>query len=176
MDYRLSVKGFDFTNAMTTYLEKRLEKIDRVLNDSVHLEIKFEKDATNFVGKFSVHYLGKDLIVTEQDPDIYTVIDKLSDAFEKKIKREKDYVRPRHKSNNKGLGKTFTEEMPIKKEQDKISSIKRLGLMITSVEEALEQMEVMNHEFFLFRNMDTDEINLILKRHDGTLILYEFVE
>ncbi|SHH29483.1 ribosome hibernation-promoting factor, HPF/YfiA family [Thermosipho atlanticus] len=176
MDYRISVKGFDFTNAMKNYLEKRLEKIDRFLEDNAHIEIKFEKDAVNFVGKFMIHYLGKDIIVTESDTDIYVVIDKLSDSFEKKLKREKDYVRPSHKANVKGLGETFADEMPEEELNEKIVAVKRVNLMITSIDEAIAQMEIMKHEFFVFRNMDTNEINMLIKGRDGKLVLYEFEE
>jgi putative sigma-54 modulation protein len=177
MDYKVSSKGFDFTKAMESYLEKRLEKIDRFLEDNVHIDIKFEKDAVNFIGKMIARYLGKDVVVTESDPDIYIVIDKLSDAFEKKLKREKDYVRPRHKANFKGLGETFVDEMPGDEElNEKIVAVKRISMMIASLDEAIQQMELMNHEFFLFRNMDTNEINLLLKGKDGKLVLYEFEE
>ncbi|MDN5324410.1 MAG: putative sigma-54 modulation protein [Thermosipho sp. (in: thermotogales)] len=177
MDFKVSTKGFVFTTAMENYLEKRLEKVDRFLEDNVHIDIKFEKDAINYIGKMLARYLGKDIVVTESDPDIYVVIDKLTDAFEKKLKREKEYVRPRHKANNKGLGETFVEEMPEDEElNEKIVSVKRVNLMISSIDEAIAQMEVMNHEFFVFRNMDTNEINMLIKGKDGKLVLYEFVE
>ncbi|MBO8139287.1 MAG: ribosome-associated translation inhibitor RaiA [Thermosipho sp. (in: Bacteria)] len=177
MDFRISSKGFDFTNAMKNYLEKRLEKIDRFLENNVHIDIKFEKDAINYIGKMIVRYLGKDIVVSESDPDIYVVIDKLSDSFEKKLKREKDYVRPRHKANYKGLGETFVDEMPeVEELNEKIVAVKRVNMMITSVDEAIDQMEIMNHEFFVFRNMETNEINMLLKGKDGKLVLYEFEE
>ncbi|MBO8160901.1 MAG: ribosome-associated translation inhibitor RaiA [Thermosipho sp. (in: Bacteria)] len=176
MDYRVATKGFNFTDAMESYLEKRLEKIDRFLEDNVHLEIKFEKDAVNYVGKFMVHYLGKDIVVTETDPDIYVVIDRLSDSFEKKLKREKDYVRPRHKANFKGLGETMVDEMPEEEVSEKVIGVKRVNLMITSVDEAIDQMDIMKHEFFVFRNMETNEINMLIKTKDGKLVLYEFEE
>ncbi|WP_126992815.1 ribosome hibernation promotion factor [Thermosipho globiformans] len=176
MDYRVSAKGFDLTNAVKNYIEKRFQKVDRVLEDEVHLDIKLEKDATSFIGKAMMHYLGKDLVVTETSDDIYNLIDILSDAFEKKLKREREYARTRNKSNLKGLGEVFTDEMPVEESKEKISSVKRVNLMITSVEEAIAQMEVMNHEFFVFRNMETDEINMLIKGKDGKFVLYEFQE
>ncbi|APT71845.1 30S ribosomal protein S30 [Thermosipho affectus] len=176
MDFRVSTKGVEITDAIKNYLEKRLEKVDRVIEDNVHLDIKFEKDSSEYVGKIMVHYLGKDIIVSEKSMDIYNLIDILTDSFEKKIKREKDYVRPTHKANNKGLGEIFKDEMPEGEKDEKISNVKRVNLMITSLEEAIAQMEVMNHEFFVFRNMETNEINMLLRLKNGKFILYEFQE
>ena len=104
------------------------------------------------------------------------MIDNLVDSFERKLKREKEYVQSKNKANSKGLGEVFKEEMPKEESKEKISAVKRIGLMITSLEEAIAQMEVMNHEFFVFRNMETDEINLLLRGKDGKFVLYEFQE
>ncbi|ABR30158.1 30S ribosomal protein S30 [Thermosipho melanesiensis] len=176
MEYRISTKGVETTEALKNYLEKRLEKIDRVVEDNVRLDVKLEKDSSEYVGKIMVHYLGKDLVVSEKSTDVYNLIDLLTDSFEKKIKRERDYVRPTHKANVKGLGEVFKEEMPEEITEEKISNVKRVNLMITSLEEAIAQMDVMNHEFFVFRNMETNEINMLIKGKNGGYVLYEFQE
>lgn len=173
MNYRFTTRGFEATAAMQQYLEKRLEKVDRVIRDEelVSAEIRAEKDAVNYVVKANLNIRGNVIIVQEKNPDLYTAIDDLCDALEKKVKKLKSTIRDKHREPKQIEISTSAEEG-----EEDVAETRRLPLNVMPLEEAILQFKTMERQFFLFRNSDTNEINLLLLRKDGKLSLYEFVE
>lgn len=174
MNYRFTTRGFEATAAMQQYLEKRLEKVDRVIKDEelVSAEIKAEKDAVNYVVKANINLRGNVIVVQEKDPDLYAAIDRMSDALEKKVKKLKSTIRDKHREP-----KQLEISIPVSEEsEEELAETKRLSLNVMPLEEAILQFKEMDRQFFLFRNSETGEINLLLLRKDGKLSLYEFFE
>ncbi len=180
MEYRVITRGFVLSDAMKTYIDRRLEKVDRVLRESdiTSMEIRIEKDAENYVVKVILNMRGEMINVEERNSDVYTAIDFVSDALEKRVKKTKDKMRIRHKSGVRGLAESMMDEMKVEKEEeeDKIVSEKRLPLLQMDLEEALLQMETMDHMFLVFRNIDTGEINLLFRKDEKKYGLIEFYE
>jgi putative sigma-54 modulation protein len=184
MEVKIFARGFELSEAIESYLNKRLEKVKRALGtfvsrDDVNIEARFDKDGPYYTLRLMTHINGKDIVVQEKANDIYGVIDTASDAFEKSVKRERELHKSYHKSNVKGLTEAMTEELApryeIEDEEDKIDTVKRVYLMQATLEEAIAQMEVMGHQFFVFRNVDTGELNMIYRKN-GKYGLIEFQE
>ena len=182
MDYRVIGRGIEISDAIKNYINRRLEKVERVTNDGdvTSMEIRIEKDAENYVMKIVMNFRGEIIKVEERNPDVYTAIDFASDALEKQVKKLRERGRTRHKAGSKGLTEAIAEEMPEIEEErlgeDKITSIKRIALTPMSVEEAVLQMDVMDHMFMVFRNSETNEINVIYRKKDGEYGLLELYE
>ncbi|MEJ5230269.1 MAG: ribosome-associated translation inhibitor RaiA [Pseudothermotoga sp.] len=175
MNYKFVTRGFDSTPAMEEYLSKRLEKVDRVLkeNDVISAEVKAEKDAVNYVLKANVNLKGNIVVVQEKDPDLYTAIDKMSDALEKKVKKIKSTIREKHRVASEKVPQINTSLL---EDESEISETKRLTLSVMPLEEAVLQFKTMNRQFFVYRNSETNEINLLYLRKDGKIGLLEFVD
>ncbi len=178
MEYRVITRGFELSDAMKAYIDRRLEKVDRVLreDDVTSMEIRIEKDAENYVVKIILNMRGEMINVEERNSDVYTAIDFVSDALEKRVKKAKDKMRVRHKSGVRGLAESMLNEVKAEEEEDKIVSEKRLPLLQMDLEEALLQMETMDHMFLVFRNIDTGEINLLFRKDEKKYGLIEFYE
>lgn len=178
MEYRVITRGFELSDAMKTYIDRKLEKVDRVLreDDVTSMEIRIEKDAENYVVKIILNMRGEMINVEERNSDVYTAIDFVSDALEKRVKKAKDKMRVRHKSGVRGLAESMLNEVKAEEEEDKIVSEKRLPLLQMDLEEALLQMETMDHMFLVFRNIDTGEINLLFRKDEKKYGLIEFYE
>ena len=177
MEYRIITRGLELSDAMKTYIDRRLEKVDRVLreDDVTSMEIRIEKDAENYVVKIILNMRGEMVNVEEKNSDVYTAIDFVSDALEKRVKKIKDKMRVRHKSGVRGLAESMVNETEVE-EEDNIVSERRLPLLQMDLEEALLQMETMDHMFLVFRNIDTGEINLLFRKDDKKYGLIEFYE
>lgn len=178
MEYRVITRGLELSDAMKNYIDKKLEKVDRVLkeDDVTSMEVRIEKDAENYVVKIILNMKGEMINVEEKNSDVYTAIDFVSDALEKRVKKVKDKMRVRHKSGVRGLAESMMDEIKISEEEDQIVSEKRLPLLQMDLEEALLQMETMNHLFLVFRNIDTGEINLLFRKNEKGYGLIEFYE
>ena len=181
MDYRITGRGIGVSDAIRNYIDRRLEKIDRVLEegDVTSMEIRLEKDAENYVVRMIVNLRGDIIKVEERQPDLYTAVDFASDALEKQVKKLKGKFRSRHKAGMKGLSEVLSEGLepqPEKTLEDKITSVRRISLMPMSLEEAVLQMDAMDHVFLVFRNVETNEINVIYRKKEGEYGLLELYE
>ncbi|SHE55912.1 putative sigma-54 modulation protein [Marinitoga hydrogenitolerans DSM 16785] len=179
MDYKLYTKNIELTKALEDYLEKRMEKIDRVFKKHNDLlmgtDIRVTKEREIFKVEVTSHlkFKGSLLKVEERGTDLYEVIDKVSDAFERKLKKFKDKLQNHDAVNPlKEINTNIVEEEDI---FSKIDKRKRFDLNMYSLEEAVMQLELLGHEFFVFRNSDSEEVNVIYKRKDGSLGLIELI-
>ncbi|MCD6449821.1 MAG: ribosome-associated translation inhibitor RaiA [Thermotogaceae bacterium] len=183
MEYKVIGRGVQISDAIKNYVKRRFEKIERVLNDGdvTSMEIRIEKDAENYVLKVVMNLKGYILTVEERNTDMYATIDFASDALEKQVKKLRDKSRARHKAGIKGLSETIAGEM-VKPEyepetpEEKITSVKRAPLTLMNVEEAVLQMDVMDHNFMVFKNAETGEVNVLYRKKDGEYGLLELFE
>ncbi|MGQ9856154.1 MAG: ribosome hibernation promotion factor [Fervidobacterium sp.] len=184
MEVRTFARGFELSDAIESYLNERLDKVKRALGhlgskESTNIEARFDKDGPYYTLRLLTHINGKDVVVQEKANDIYGVIDSACDSFDKAVRKERELYKSYHKSNVKGTIEAMAEELApkyeIEDEEDKIENVRRIYLAHVNLEEAIAQMDVMGHQFFVFRNVDTGEINLIYKRN-GKYGLIEFEE
>ncbi len=184
MDYRIVGRGIEISDAIKNYIDRRLEKVERVLHegDITSMEVRVEKDAENYILKIVLNLKGHIITVEERNTDIYTAIDFASDALEKQVKKLRERGRTRHKAGTKGLSEALAEgnRVDLEEEPDspeaKLESVKRIPLTPMNVEEAILQMDVMDHMFMVFRNTETNEINVIYRKKNGKYGLLELYE
>ncbi|GAB6189128.1 ribosome-associated translation inhibitor RaiA [Marinitoga arctica] len=179
MDYKLYTKNIELTKALEDYLEKRMEKIDRIFKKHDDLlmstDVRITKEREIYKVEVTSHlkFKGSVLKVEERGTDLYEVIDRVSDVFERKLKKFKGKLQD-HESLNP-LKEINTEAYEEEDILSKIDKRKRFDLNMYSLEEAVMQLELLGHEFFVFRNSDSEEVNVVYKRKDGSLGLIELI-
>lgn len=181
MEYRLVTRGVESSEAMEEYLDKKLNRLDRVApeGDHVKLEVKIEKERAVFTVEFTLKVRGGMIRVEERDTDPYAALDSVVDAMEKKLHKYKTKRMVRHKSGVKGVGEDIATKIAIHHEEPDenevaVDKMKRFFLQPMSVEEAALQLDMLGHTFFVFKNAETDEINLIYRRKSKGIGLIEF--
>ena len=178
---RLQVKGknVEVSEAIRIYAEEKLGRLERQLADPtrVELELAVEKNpsiAANHVAEATVWTKGPVLRAKEASADMRASIDLLVDKLERQVSR---YREKRHRGHRKESGRspagsgnhmrTTEEGGPV------IVKTKQFSLHPMSAEEAVEQLELVGHDFFVFRNSESDEINVVYRRRDGGYGLIE---
>lgn len=183
MDYRLVTRGFTASDSVKEYLDKKLSRLEKVIpeGDHVHMDSKIEKERGNFIVEFTLRIRGGVIRVEEVTNDLYASIDVSVDALEKKLQKYKTRRMVRHKAGTKGtsedIAEDFAESIASENEKESVAEIvrtKRFFLSPMTLEEARLQLEMLGHTFFVFKNGESDEINLIYKRKNGTIGLIEF--
>ena len=186
---RLQVKGknVEVSEAIRTYAEEKLGRLDRQLADQtrVELEIAVEKNpsiSANHVAEATVWTKGPVLRAKEASSDMRASIDLLVDKLERQVSRYREkrqdrrHGDPHHREGNQGHGgaaeagtytKTNEEGGPV------IVKTKQFSLHPMSAEEAVNQLELVGHDFFVFRNVESNEINVVYRRNDGGYGLIE---
>jgi ribosome hibernation promoting factor len=178
---RLQVKGrnLEISDQIRTYAEEKLGKLDRLVSDPtrVELELAVEKNpsiADNHVAEATVWTKGPVLRARETSADMKASIDQLVAKLERQVKRyrEKRRVAPRRHARDGG---TPVEAAPLEAPEDDTAIVKtkQFAMSPMSPEEAVLQLELVGHDFFVFRNSDTEIINVVYRRRDGDYGLIE---
>ena len=177
---RLQVKGknVEISDSIRRYAEEKLKKLDRQLHEltQVELELSIEKNpsiAANQVAEVTVWTKGPTLRVTEASTDMKASIDQLT---EKLLRQVEHYRGKRRGRQVRGNGIPPGGSMSIPEEEQEgpeIVKTKQFSVGPMSAQEAALQLELVGHDFFVFRNSESSEINVIYRRRDGGYGLIE---
>jgi putative sigma-54 modulation protein len=172
---RLHVKGknVEVTDAIHDYAERKLGKLAPQLADPTHveLELAFERNpsiADNHVAEATIWTKGPVLRAREASGDMKASIDLLVDKLERQVKRYQQKRRHEHERHEKRANGAVPGTVSIPSQEEvMIVKTKQFVLHGMSPEEAVEQLELIGHDFFVFRNDDSGEINVVYRRRDG---------
>jgi ribosome hibernation promoting factor len=177
---RLHVKGknVEVSESIRLYAEEKMRKLDRQLHEltEVELELSVEKNpsiAANQVAEATVRTKGPTLRVTEASADMKASIDQLT---EKLLRQVQNYRGKRRDKQVRGNGILPGGPMSIPHEEDtgeQIVKTKQFAMKPMSAEEAVLQLELVGHDFFVFRNDESGDVNVIYRRKDGGYGLIE---
>ena len=180
---RLQVKGrhIDVTDSLFQYAEKKLGKLARHLSDEsrCELELIVEHNPSineSQVAEATVWTKGPVLRARESSTDMYASIDLVADKLERQVKRyrekrtrrQAEHIAQHHAPPEQAQVATLPEE-----DEAMIVKTKQFNMKPMSDEEALLQLELIGHDFFVFVNAESDEVNVIYKRRDGNYGLIE---
>jgi len=178
---QLQVRGrnLEVSDAIRSYAEEKLGKLDRQLTDDprVELELIVEKNpsiAENHVAEATIWTKGPVLRAREASPDIRASIDQLVDKLERQVARYKTQGRSRRRRAARSNGPA-PETMPVVGDEGEPLIVKSKQFQVgpMSPGEAVLQLELIGHDFFVFRNGDSNEINVVYRRRDGNFGLIE---
>lgn len=163
MRLNMKAKNTQVTEALTEYAEKRFSKLDKYFNGDVEgtLTLIVEKEIQKAEATISLHkYI---LRAEAKDRDMYAAIDAIVDKLERQVHKYKTKI------NRKGNAQLVqpVEDAPVVAEtEEKIIKTKSFVVRPMDEEEAIMQMELLGHSFFVFLNAETNEINVVYKRAD----------
>ncbi|HET8652664.1 MAG TPA: ribosome-associated translation inhibitor RaiA [Gaiellaceae bacterium] len=174
---RLQVKGknVEVTDSIREYAEEKLSRLGRQLADPtrVELELAVERNPSisqNHVAEATIWTKGPILRAREASADHKASIDQLVDKLERQVKRYRQKRRPRRSSlPEPGIPE---DGVPVEEEPMIVKS-KRFAIKPMSPEEAVLQLELVGHDFFVFQNAETAEVNVVYRRRDGAYGLIE---
>ncbi len=178
---RLQVKGknVEVSEAIRSYAEEKLGRLERQLADPtrVELELAVERNpsiADNHVAEATVWTKGPVLRAKEASADMRASIDLLVDKLERQVSRYREKRQRGHRRENGRAPAEAGNQMRTTEEGGPvIVKTKQFSLHPMSAEEAVEQLELVGHDFFVFRNSESDEINVVYRRRDGGYGLIE---
>lgn len=162
-------KNFEVTNALREWVEKKVGKVEKYFDNIEEAQVMLSVSRGRHRAEVTIPLDGIVLRGEEETEDMYTSIDKVMDKMERQIEKYKSRIYPRLKDQSVRFpGKAAAEsEMP------QVVRTKRFALKPMPVEEAILQMNLIGHNFFVFRNSDTEEVNVVYARKDGNYGLIE---
>ncbi|MBS8265793.1 ribosome-associated translation inhibitor RaiA [Mesobacillus boroniphilus] len=179
MNYNIRGENIEVTPAIREYVEKKVAKLDRYFTESpnanVNVNLKVYQDKKS---KVEITIPMKDLVLRAEElhEDMYAAIDLITDKLERQIRKHKTKVNRkfREKDSLKDFAPIFTEVEQVEDEEDlEVVRTKSFDLKPMDSEEAILQMNMLGHSFYVFTNAETNQTNVVYKRNDGRYGLIE---
>ena len=170
MKYLIRGEKVQVTDSIKDYIQEKLSKMDKYLDNPENVEAKIlikVKGVEQRV-EVTIQTKGYFLRAEESHSDLYAAIDLIIDKLERQFRKYKTKLLD--KSRQENIQDSFDIEEAVEEE---IVKRKKIYLKPMDEEEAIVQMELLGHTFFVFKNIETDTICVIYKRHDGNYGLIE---
>ena len=164
MKYNIRGNKLEVTQAINDYLESKLSRVEKYFDDDVEAKAiisakgrEQKVEVTIWSGKYNVR-------AEEVNEDLYSAIDLVVDKLERQLKIYKDKIQ-----SKKPVKEEYVPEIEeyFEEEDQEIVRRKEVFLKPIDEDEAITQMELLGHSFFVFKNVDTNKINVVYKRKDG---------
>ena len=170
MKFTFTEKKMDSSEELRAYAMKKIGKLDRFFRNEGEAFVTFSIERGRHKAEITIHNNGIYYRASELTNDMYASIDSGIAAIERQIRRNK--TRLEKKLREGALEKEVLPayEPPVEEEAEefKIVRSKRFSIKPMSPEEAILQMNLLGHEFFVFKNMDADEaFSVVYKRQQG---------
>ncbi|MCH5464450.1 ribosome hibernation-promoting factor, HPF/YfiA family [Levilactobacillus tujiorum] len=179
LTFNIRGENIEVTDAIRDYVEKRISKLEKYFDNKVeaiaHVNLKVYQNKTAKVEvTIPLPYLT--LRAEETSPDLYASVDLVTDKLERQIRKYKTKVN--RKSREKGYKNLdFTPEDtdtdPAESQKLEVVRTKRVSLKPMDNEEAVLQMDMLGHDFFIYEDAETNGINIVYRRNDGRYGLIE---
>jgi len=178
MKFNIRGENIEVTPALKEYVEKKLSKLERYFDTFPEIKVNLKVYSDKQRVEVTIPFTDLLLRAEETNSDMYAAIDLVVDKLERQIRKHKTKVN--RKLREKGSVKTnfiLPEAVAVLDavEEDELELVrtKRFDLKPMDVEEAILQMDMLGHSFFVFTNADTNETNVVYGRKDGKYGLIE---
>ncbi len=172
---KLSVRGknLEVTPALREYVEKLAEKLTRYFDSEVEVQAVLSVEKENRLVEVTCFVESIVLRGVELNPDMYAAIDLVFDKIVRQIHKHKTRLAKRFKSPKTLRGEMFEMKAPVVEEELEVVRRKTFQVQPMTTEEAILQMNLIGHDFFVFFNGETESINVVYRRKNGKYGLIE---
>ena len=178
MQFQVKGRNLEISESLRSYAEEKLGKLERQLTDPrVELELAVERNpsiAENHVAEATIWTNGPVLRAREASSDMRASIDQLVEKLERQVSRYRTRARSRRRRPARANGPA-PETIPVVTDEAEplIVKTKQFAVKPMSPEEAVLQLELIGHDFFVFRDGESGEVKVVYRRRDGDYGLIE---
>ena len=174
MKFNIHGKKLEVTESIKGYIENKIGRLDKYFDnpDNITATVSIKLSGKKQVVEVTINTHSFVIRGEESNNDLYASIDLVSDKIERQIRKNKTRM---HKKINKDKIKDFNLAYESEPEEKNDIIVKRKVIETKPMdeEEAILQMELLGHDFFVFKNANTDEFNIIYKRKEGNYGIIE---
>ncbi len=171
MGVQIRGRNIEVTDALKEYINKRLRKLEKYIDNLGEAQVTLSVVRGFHRIEVTTPINGMILRGEESTGDMYASIDLVVDKLEKQIEKYKGKLHKRGARFANNLKTTA----PVNIEEDgpRLVRTKRFAIKPMAVDEAVLQMNLLGHNFFVFSNAETEQVNVVYKRKDGNYGLIE---
>ena len=171
MKITITGRKIEVTEGLKSYLTKKLSKLDKFFSDETCAKATLSVQKDDKIVEVTIYHEGIIFRAEITDADMYACIDKVVDVIERQIRKQKTKLEKKLKKGAFDLPSEFGD---ISEENEfKVVKRKKYDTKPMSVDEAILQMNLLGHEFYIFKNSQTLEKEVVYKRKDGNYAIIE---
>ena len=172
MRYIISGKGLDVTEGLKSAIYDKIGKLERYFTPSteIHVTLSVEKERQKI--EVTIPMKGNIVRAEQTSDDMYVSIDLVEDIIERQLRKYKNKLIDQKQSGG-NFSAEFMQDEAADEDTIHIVRTKRFAMKPMDPEEACVQMELLGHSFYVFRNAETDEVNVVYKRKGNSYGLIE---
>lgn len=165
---KINITGKNFTTyqRLEDTIDKKFEKLGKYFSDDITVNVVLSQERGKDKIEVTINAKGAVFRAEEVVPDIYEGIDRVVDKLASQMSKFKGKLKKRY-NDNKALKFEVLPDYEEEVEEVKVVKTKKFQLEPMSIDEAILQMEMLQHDFFVFLNMETDSVNVVYSRKDG---------
>ena len=173
MRFIISGKNIDVTEGLRSNIEQKLGKLERYFTPETEIIVTLSVEKERQKIEVTIPVKGNIIRSEQVSDDMYVSIDLVEEVIERQLRKYKNKLIDKHQEGGAFQSEFMAEEADLDDGEIKIVRTKRFGMKPMFPEDACVQMELLGHNFFVFSNAETDEVNVVYKRKDGAYGLIE---
>ena len=172
MKFIIIGRNIDITEGLKSAVQEKLGKLERYFTPEteIHVTLSVEKDRQKI--EVTIPVKGNIIRSEQVSSDMYVSIDLVEEVIERQLRKYKTKIVNQQQAGG-NFQKEFVEDEFLEDEEVNIIRTKKFGIKPMYPEDACVQMELLRHNFYVFRNAETDEVNVVYKRKGNTYGLIE---
>lgn len=171
---QLSVKGrnLEVTDALRSYAEEKLRRLTKYFENIVTANVVLALEKHRQIAEVTLRVRDLTIRAEESTEDLYSSIDLVVEKLERQILRYKERIAA-HATRGASREERDASAASQAEAESRLVKTKRFAVKPAEVDEAIMQMDLLGHNFYVFRNARTDEVNVVYRRRDGHYGLIE---
>ena len=172
MKFIIIGRNIDITEGLKSAVQEKLGKLERYFTPEteIHVTLSVEKDRQKI--EVTIPVKGNIIRSEQVSSDMYVSFDLVEEVIERQLRKYKTKIVNQQQAGG-NFQKEFVEDEFLEDEEVNIIRTKKFGIKPMYPEDACVQMELLGHNFYVFRNAETDEVNVVYKRKGNTYGLIE---
>ena len=174
MKFIIIGKNIDVTTGLREAVESKLGKLERYFtpDTEIHVTLSVQKERQKI--EVTIPVKGTIIRSEQVSDDMYVSIDLVEEVIERQLRKYKNKLNARHQEGGNFKQEFFDAADSVDEDNEiKIVRTKKFGFKPMYPEDACVQMELLGHDFYVFCNAETDEVNVVYRRKNGTFGLIE---
>jgi putative sigma-54 modulation protein len=167
MQYIFTGKNINITAALKEAAIQKIDKLDKYFEKEITAQVTMVVEKKSHIIEVTIPVKGSIIRAEEEAENMYAAIDLVIDVLERQLLKYKNKLSKKHRNQGTFKAEFLQKNDDVADEGSKIVRNKKFPIKPMDVDEACMEMDLLGHDFFVFRNADSNEVNVVYKRKNG---------
>lgn len=169
MKLEITARHVKVSKELRNYAEKKITRLEKYLHKIESVKLKLEVEKYRHIADLKIHADRNIFKAKEISTDLYSAIDIVVDKIERQIQKIKEKYKSHHKSEQ------LNKNLNLSRHLNNITSIDQFEVKPSTISNAIDELNSLNYDFYIFLNSNTGKLNVVYRKEDNTYGLIALV-